>query len=139
MNDISITEEQKRRAAQTLHSNDVAKMIGMELFDIAPGEATITIKMRDQLRQPHGVLHGGITATLIDTAMAFAVITRLAEGEKATTVDLTVHYLRPHIEGAVSCTAKVVRAGKRIITLTAEAFNEEKKLIATAMSTYTKI
>ena len=139
MNDLSITEEQKRRAAEALHSNDVAKMIGMELVDIAPGEATITIKMRDQLRQPHGVLHGGITATLIDTAMAFAVITRLAEGEKATTVDLTVHYLRPHVEGAVSCTARVVRAGKRIITLTAEAFNEEKKLIATAMSTYTKI
>ena len=139
MNDLSITEEQKRRAAEALYSNDVAKMIGMELVDIAPGEATITIKMRDQLRQPHGVLHGGITATLIDTAMAFAVITRLAEGEKATTVDLTVHYLRPHVEGAVSCTARVVRAGKRIITLTAEAFNEEKKLIATAMSTYTKI
>ena len=139
MNDLSITEEQKRRAAEALYSNDVAKMIGMELVDIAPGEATITIKMRDQLRQPHGVLHGGITATLIDTAMAFAVITRLAEGEKATTVDLTVHYLRPHLEGAVSCTARVVRAGKRIITLTAEAFNEEKKLIATAMSTYTKI
>ena len=139
MNDLSITEEQKRRAAEALHSNDVAKMIGMELVDIAPGEATITIKMRDQLRQPHGVLHGGITATLIDTAMAFAVITRLTDGEKATTVDLTVHYVRPHVEGALSCTAKVVRAGRRIITLTSEAFNEEKKLIATAMSTYTKI
>jgi acyl-CoA thioesterase len=139
MNDVSITEEQKRRAAAALHANDVAKMIGMELVDIAPGEATITIRMRDQLRQPHGVLHGGITATLIDTAMAYAVVTGLAEGEKATTVDLTIHYLRPHVEGAVICTAKVVRAGKRIITLTAEAFNEEKKLIATAMSTYTKI
>ena len=47
--------------------------------------------MRDELRQPQGVLHGGVTATLIDTAMAFAVITRLRPEEKATTVDLTVH------------------------------------------------
>ena len=139
MNDISLTQAQKQKAADALHSNDVAKMIGMELVDISPGEATIRIQMRDDLRQPYGVLHGGITATLIDTAMAFAARTRLAEDEKATTIDLTVHYLRPHIEGAVTCTAKVVRAGKRIITLSADAFNSEGKLIATAVSTYTKI
>jgi uncharacterized protein (TIGR00369 family) len=134
-----ITEEQKQKAADALHSNEVAKMIGMKLVDIMPGEATISIDMRNELRQPHGVLHGGITATLIDTTMAFAVITRLAEGEKATTIDLTVHYLRPHTEGVVTCTAKVVRAGKRIITLTAEALNSENKIIATAVSAYTKI
>lgn len=134
-----ITEEQKQKAADALHSNEVAKMIGMKLVDITPGEATISIDMRNELRQPHGVLHGGITATLIDTTMAFAVITRLAEGEKATTIDLTVHYLRPHTEGIVTCTAKVVRAGKRIITLTAEALNSENKIIATAVSAYTKI
>jgi uncharacterized protein (TIGR00369 family) len=137
--DIVITEEQKQRAADGLRSNEVAKMIGMELVDLAPGEATISVMMRDQLRQPQGVLHGGITATLIDTAMAFAIITRLAEGEKATTIDLTVHYLRPHISGEVTCTAKVVRAGKRIITVSADAMNAENKIIATAISTYTKI
>ena len=139
MKDIVITEEQKQRAVDGLRSNEVAKMIGMELMNLAAGEATISVMMRDQLRQPHGVLHGGITATLIDTAMAFAIITRLAEGEKATTIDLTVHYLRPHVSGEVTCTAKVVRAGKRIITVSADALNAENKIIATAISTYTKI
>jgi uncharacterized protein (TIGR00369 family) len=137
--DIVITEEQKQRAADGLHANEVAKMIGMKLVDLAPGEATISVMMRDQLRQPQGVLHGGITATLIDTAMAFAIITRLSEGEKATTIDLTVHYLRPHVSGEVTCTAKVVRTGKRIITVSADAVNAENKIIATAISTYTKI
>ena len=71
--------------------------------------------------------------------MAFAVIPSLAEGERTTTVDLTVHYLRPHIEGTFTCTARVVRAGKRIITLTADVVNMEGKMIATAVSTYMKI
>lgn len=113
--------------------------MGMEFVDLRPDEAVLRMEMRDELRQPHGVLHGGVTATLIDTAMAFAVITRLAEGEKASTIDLTVHYLRPHTSGNFTCTAKIVRAGKRIFTVSADVVNEQNKLIATAVSTYTKV
>lgn len=140
MNDISvITHEQKKRAEESLHNLPFAKMIGMRLVDLRPGEAVIEIGMRDELRQPAGVLHGGVTATLIDTAMAFAIIPSLAEGERTTTVDLTVHYLRPHTDGTFTCTARVVRAGKRMITLSADVVNKQGKLIATAISTYTKI
>jgi len=134
-----ISEEQKKRAAAALRKNPFAKLIGMKLIDLKPAEATIQIEMRDELRQPHGILHGGVTATLIDTAMAYAVITCLSEEEKASTVDLTVHYLRPHSEGAFSCTAKIVRAGKRILTVSADVFNEQGKLFATAISTYMKV
>lgn len=134
-----ITEEQKQRAADSIRNLPFAKMIGMELVDMRTDEAVIKIEMRDELRQPAGVLHGGVTATLIDTAMAYAVITRLAEGERASTVDLTVHYLRPHTEGTFTCTAKIVRAGKRIFTVSADVANEQGKLIATAVSTYTKV
>lgn len=115
------------------------KLLGMELLDISFGEARLRLVMRDELRQPYGVLHGGATASLIDTATAFAVISRLPETERATTVDLTVHYLRPVVAGEVVCAAKVVRAGRRILTVAAEVFNEENKLVATALSTYTKI
>ena len=134
-----ITEEQRKRAADSLHSLPFAKLIGMQLVDIRPDLAVIKIDMRDELRQPSGVLHGGVTATLIDTAMAFAVITRLGPEEKASTVDLTVHYLRPHMYGTFACTAKIVRAGRRIFTVSADVFNDEQKLIATAVSTYTKV
>jgi len=134
-----ITEQQKQRAADSIRNLAFAKMIGMELVDMRLDEAVIKIEMRDELRQPAGVLHGGVTATLIDTAMAFAVITRLAEGERASTIDLTVHYLRPHTEGTFTCTAKIVRAGKRIFTVSADVENSHGKLIATAVSTYTKV
>jgi uncharacterized protein (TIGR00369 family) len=136
---MNTSEAQKQKAAAFLDANPVAQMVGMHLVDISPGEAVISFEMRDQLKQPHGILHGGITATLIDTAMAFAVVTELAEGEKASTIDLTIHYLRPHTEGTVTCSAKVVRAGKRIFTLSAEVVNGQGKLIATAISTYTKV
>ena len=134
-----ITAEQRAFAANALHSLPFSKLIGMKLVDLRPDEAVISIEMRDDLRQPSGVLHGGVTATLIDTAMAFAVRTRLAVDEATATIDLTVHYLRPHITGHFICTAKVVRAGKRIFTVSADVQNEEGKLIATGLSTYTRV
>lgn len=137
MND-HITDEQKQRAANSLHNLPFAKLIGMRLVEIRPNEAVIEIDMRDDLKQPSGVLHGGVTATLIDTAMAFAVRTHLDPSEFTATIDLTVHYMRPHTTGKVTCTARVVRAGKRVFTVSADATNEEGKLIATGLSTYTR-
>lgn len=133
------SEESKQFAIDRLNSLPFARLIGMRLTDIRPNEAVIEIEMRDDLRQPSGVLHGGVTATLIDTAMAFAVRTYLTDTEPTATIDLTVHYLRPHIEGKAICTARVVRPGKRIFTVSADVHNEEGKLIATGLSTYTRI
>ena len=139
MSEKTLTEEHKRRAAETIKTAPFPSLLGLELVDLKYGEAVLKLKMRAELEQPYGILHGGATASLIDTAMAFACVTCLVEGEKTTTVDLTVHYMRPHIEGEVFCTAKVVRAGKRILTVSAEVTNAQGKLIATALSTYTKI
>ena len=144
MNDVTatsaeITTEHFDFAKRTLESLPFSLLIGMRLIDLKMDEATIAIEMRDDLRQPSGVLHGGVTATLIDTAMAFAVRTRLPMESATATIDLTVHYVRPHTAGTLTCIAKNVRAGKRIFTVSADVFNEEGKLIATGLSTYTKV
>ncbi|MEP7077038.1 MAG: PaaI family thioesterase [Acidobacteriota bacterium] len=137
--EIIITDEHRDYAAGVLHNLPFAKLLGMRLVDLRLDEAVMKIEMRDDLRQPSGVLHGGVTATLIDTAMAFAVRTRLPKEEATATIDLTVHYLRPHVEGVVTCTARVVRAGKRIFTVSADVVNDQGKLVATGISTYTRI
>jgi acyl-CoA thioesterase len=135
----SITDEHRKHAADILHNLPFAKMIGMRIADMQLDMAVLEIEMRDDLRHPGGILHGGVTATLIDTAMAYAVRTRVGKNESTATIDLTVHYLRPHLNGKFACTAKVVRAGKRIFTVSAEVHNESGDLIATALSTYTRI
>lgn len=136
---MEFPDERRRFAADKLNNLPFAQLIGMRLADIRPNEAVVEIEMRDDLRQPSGVLHGGVTATLIDTAMAFAVRTYLTDTEPTATIDLTVHYLRPHVDGKAICTARVVRPGKRIFTVSADVHNEDGKLIATGLSTYTRL
>jgi uncharacterized protein (TIGR00369 family) len=139
MNDNEITEEQFQRAQKMAADLPFFKLIGLELMSLGIGEAEFRMEMRDDLRHPFGLLHGGVTATIIDTAMAFAVRTYVEPTSPTATIDLTVHYLRPHTDGAIRCTAKVVRAGKRIFTVMSDVFNAEGKLIATGLSTYTRV
>jgi uncharacterized protein (TIGR00369 family) len=137
--DISISDERKNRAVNRVNNLPFSKLLGMELVDIRPNEAIVRVEMRDDLRQPSGVLHGGVTATIIDTAMALAVRTHLEDHEFTTTVNLTVHYLRPHKTGPVICVARCVKAGKRMFTVSADVSDENGNLIATGLSTYTKL
>jgi uncharacterized protein (TIGR00369 family) len=106
-----INEQNKQAAFETVKTTPYLKLLGIELIEITEEKAVMGLEMQEKLRQPYGLLHGGATASLIDTAMAFAVFAALGTEDKATTVDLTVQYLRPHTDGKIVCTAKVLRAG----------------------------
>jgi uncharacterized protein (TIGR00369 family) len=132
-------ERDQQSAFEVAQTTPYLRHLGIELVEVEAGKAVMRMPMKEELRQPYGLLHGGATASLIDTATAFAVVSVTTGEEKCTTVDLTVHYLRPVINETTICTATIVRAGKRLITVSAEVHNEHGKLIATALSTYAKI
>ena len=123
----------------TLDEVPFAKLLGIEVESVEPGVAVLSMKMRDDLKRNGGIAHGGAIATLIDSAMAFAIIPILAENERSITVDLTIHYLRPFSEASARATARVVRAGRRVITVSAELVDSQEKLVATAISTYLRL
>ena len=120
----------------TLDHVPFAKLLGIEVDSVEPGHAVLSMKLRDDLMRNNDIAHGGAIATLIDSAMAIAIMAQLAENERTVTVDLTIHYLRPISEGTARASARVVRAGKRVITVSAELFDDAGKLVATAISTY---
>ena len=123
----------------TLEHVPFARLLGIEVESVEPGHAVLTMPIRDDLKQNHGIAHGGSIAAVIDSAMAIAIMPLLAENEKTTTVDLTIHYMRPLTGGTARASARVVRAGRRIITVSAELFDEHGKLAATALSTYLRL
>lgn len=139
MSETNLTVAQLKRAYKALSMVPYAKLLGIEIEDVGMGTATLTLAVRKELTQNHGVVHGGAIASLIDTAMAFAIIPLLSVKEKVTTVDLTISYLRPVTDGQMRASAKVIRAGRRLISVSAEVFNSNQTLTATALSTYIKL
>jgi uncharacterized protein (TIGR00369 family) len=88
------------------------------------------------LRRNGGMMHGGAIASMIDTAAAFCVMSLLEPGKSTTTIDLTIHYLRPLLDGQARARARVVRAGRRIAVISVEVANDSEALAATALTTY---
>lgn len=62
-----------RRCAQVMYDADRAsRQLGIEITDVAPGAATASMTVRDDMVNGHGMCHGGYVFTLADTAFAFA-------------------------------------------------------------------
>ena len=139
MSENKLDDIRVARIHEAFASVPYARFLGLEMGEMKPGEASMHLAVRDELRQNQGVMHGGAVASLIDTASAFAVVTQLEPHERVTTTDLTIHYLRPVINGRLTATARTVRAGRRLFVLSVEVVDAQQKLIATAVTTYIKL
>jgi uncharacterized protein (TIGR00369 family) len=139
MNQPALAENQIARIRETFTRVPYAHFLGLELGEIRSGEALIHLKVRDEFKQNQGVVHGGVIASLIDTASAFAVTTELEPGERVTTTDLTIHYLRPVTEGDLQAKARIVRSGRRLFVISVEVSDSRQALIATAATGYIRL
>jgi len=138
MKDGKLNSAQRKHIQTLLRTVPFARLIGIELDRIDYGSAELFLDVRDELRQNKGVVHGGAIASLIDTATAFAAITVIGASERLSTVDLTIKYLHPLKAGRAAASAKVIKTGRRLLTISAEVVDEAGTLIATALSTYIK-
>ena len=113
-------------------------LLGMEFVGAGRGSAAFALDFREELSRMEGIMHGGAIASLLDTAAAFAVHTLLGPGGRTVTVDLTLHFLRPVSGGRLEARARVLREGRRIVIIGAEATDETGVLIAVATTTYVR-
>jgi len=134
-----LSDTQRQRIEIAVKNLAFGKLLGIELENVEPGIASLTLEIKDDLRQNNGVVHGGAIATLIDSATAFALIPLLDDGETATTVDLSISFLRPLVKGRAKASARVLRLGSRIIVLSAEVFDDSGNLAATALTSYLRL
>jgi uncharacterized protein (TIGR00369 family) len=142
MTDSPLTQlsaAERQRIDDAFEKVPFARLLGIEAQDLQRGRATLAIDLRPELLQNHGVVHGGVTASLIDTASAFAILTMLEPDQSTTTVDLTIHYLRPMKHGRITAIARVLRAGRRVIVASVEVLDPGEKLAATAITTYLRL
>jgi len=137
--DSKLTEDERQRVEQAFADVPFAKLLGIEVVEMERGVAVLRLDVRDELRQNNGIIHGGATASLIDTASAFAILTVLEPNQTTTTVDLTIHYLRPLVKGRAQARARVLRAGRRVIVVAVDVLDEAETLAATALTTYLRL
>jgi uncharacterized protein (TIGR00369 family) len=135
----ALTDVERQRIVDAFAAVPFAHLLGIELVEVERGKALVRLVIRDELRQNRGIIHGGVTASLIDTAAAFVILTLLKPDQTTTTVDLTIHYLRPLVKGEATARARIVRGGRRLIIAAVDVFDDSNTLAATALTTYIRL
>jgi uncharacterized protein (TIGR00369 family) len=107
----------------------------MRLEAIAFDHAVVSLKTDACHLQAYGIVHGGVLATLIDTATFWAVFLRLPERDGLVNVDLKLNYLRPVANGILTATGRCIRAGRSLSYAEAGVADAEGQLVAHGTST----
>lgn len=113
-----------------------SRTLGFTVTDARDGFAEVTLEVQEFHSNAVGSVHGGVLATLFDTAMGFAVSSTLSAGVGYTTLDLQVRYLRPVQPGhVVRVHGFCEHSGRRTATARGEARDEQGRLLATGSTT----
>ena len=136
---MELTTEQLRLIREKFETNPFPRSLGIDLDSIEPGHARLSLEIRQQHLQLAGNMHGGAIATLVDTAVAFAIVGASKPGARFTTIEMKVNYLRPISEGRVVADAKLIRDGRRIVVSDCDVFDSEGRLAAKGLVTYMRL
>ncbi|MGA9773050.1 MAG: PaaI family thioesterase [Blastocatellia bacterium] len=136
---MEITPEREQLIREKFETNHFPRLLGIEIDSIEPSRARLSVEVRQELLQLQGVMHGGAIASLIDTAVAFAIISVSGPQDRFTTVEMKVNYLSAIREGRVVADARLIRDGRRIIVAECDVFDSKGRLAAKGLLTYIRL
>jgi len=112
-----------------------ADLIGLTFEPAETGKSQCHVAIREELLNPHGVVHGAVAYALADTGMGGALYPLLEDAESCATIEIKIVYLSSAREGELVCDTRVIRKGSRVAVLESE-ISESDRLVAKALGTY---
>jgi uncharacterized protein (TIGR00369 family) len=112
------------------------QLIGTEWLDDDPDHARVRVELRDELRQPVGLLHGGVMSSLVESVCSRATaLATMGDGMIAMGQSISVSFIRPVTEGGAEVRARARHRGRTTWVWNAEVLNDDGKLCALAQMT----
>lgn len=115
----------------------IGRLLGMRFDSADYGSVAFSLDTQPDFANPLGTVHGGIAATLLDSAMGCAVHTTLPAGAGYTTLELKVNYVRSaSTDGStLTATGTVIHPGRRTATAEGKVHDQDGKLVAHGTTT----
>ena len=114
----------------------ILALVDIERMTADEGRVVFWLRPQEFHYNPIGGVHGGVIATLLDSAAGCSVHSTLPAGVGYTTLDLTIKYLRPVTvrSGLLRAEGSVLSKGRRTALAQAQLFGEDGSLVAHATS-----
>ena len=124
-------------ANRTLPLNTIARTLGYDVTEADAGRVVVAITPTAEHLNPAGTVHGGLTATLLDSCMGLAVQSTLEKSEAQTTLEFKISLLRPITPetGRIRAEGVVLNRGRRIGTAEGRVTDGKGRLLAHGTTT----
>ena len=124
-------------ASGALPLNTIARTLGYDVVEVANGRVVIVAEPNDGLLNPAGTVHGGFSATLLDSCMGLAVQSTLEKGIGQTTLEFKISLVRPITAetGSIKAEGVVLSRGRRIGTAEGRITDRNGRLLAHGTTT----
>jgi uncharacterized protein (TIGR00369 family) len=109
--------------------------LGLKVIEWTQGKAVLSVELTERLQNRRGTGHGGVTATLLDVALAIAGRSQTGEWSMEGTVTLNLQFLAP-ARGRLIAEGRLLKAGTSVAFCEGEARDQNGTLIAKATATY---
>src|SRR5277367_5928052 len=121
----------------TLPLNMIAQTLGYDVIDATKGRVVVAVEPSDAHLNPYGTVHGGLTATLLDSCMGLAVQSTLDKGFGQTTVEFKISLVRPISPqtGPITAEGVVMSRGRRVGTAEGRITDGKGRLLAHGTTT----
>lgn len=116
--------------------SNTARQFGFQLDHAEIGKAKLRMRVQPRHMQIHGVVHGGVLASLADTAGGLALYLGLPRGSRAATVEMKMNFLEPVRSGVVFAEARILRQGKYLAVIECDLTDHHAKMVAKALMTF---
>ena len=111
-------------------------LLGFELVRVHRDGLTIQCRVRPELLNSAGSLHGGVTASIADAAVGCALFRHFEGARRFTTVEMKVNYFRPVKEGRLLARSRLVRVGSTICVGRVDLADHQRRSVGMAVVTY---
>lgn len=124
-------------ASGALPLNTIAQTLGYDVVEAENGRVVITLEPTEAHLNPAGTVHGGLTATLLDSCMGLAIQSTLDKGISQTTLELKISLVRPITPetGQIKAEGKVLYCGRRVGTADGRVVDGKGRLLAHGTTT----
>lgn len=132
MLDPSLEERIRKR----LESSSFPSWLGFKLTALGDGTSEIRMTLEEHHRNPGGIAHGGVIASMLDSAVGLALRTRLGMTTQHVTVNLSIDYLRVAAGDTLIARGRAIKDGQRITFGEASLYDENERELARATATF---
>ena len=121
----------------TLPLNTIAQTLGYDVAEVESGRVVVTLVPNDTHLNPSGTVHGGLAATLLDSAMGLAIWSTLEKGLGQTTLEFKISLIRPITSGmgVIRAEGTVLNRGRRVGTAEGRITDDRGRLLAHGTTT----